>query len=145
MKKLILICSLVFGFMSFAGQKEDAVNLAQSGAKLITGSGEATAFKELSDPKGKYIKGDLYVFVIDFNGKVLAHIKPNLIGKNLLGLKDKNGKAFTGEFVNVAKNKGSGWVDYLWPKPNEKKPSQKTSYIERVPGKDYFVGVGYYK
>jgi signal transduction histidine kinase len=49
------------------------------------------------------------------------------------------------EFVKVANNTGQGWVDYKWPKPNEDKPVDKTSYIYRVPGTQYFVGAGIYK
>jgi cytochrome c len=49
------------------------------------------------------------------------------------------------EFVEVAKSKGEGWVDYMWPKPGEKAPSKKLSYIYRVPGKDVFVGAGVYE
>jgi signal transduction histidine kinase len=49
------------------------------------------------------------------------------------------------EFVKVANTSGQGWVDYMWPKPNEEKPVGKTSYIYRVPGTQYFVGAGIYK
>lgn len=144
MKNILLVVAMLFSFTAFAGMKEDSIALAQKGLKHIQTAGEKKAFADISSG-GDFKKGELYVFVIDFDGKVLAHIKKPLLGKSLLGLKDKNGKAFAGEFVSVAKNKGKGWVDYWWPKPNEKKPSQKTSYIERVPGKNYFVGVGYYK
>jgi len=144
MKRLLTIATMLFTLTAFAGMKEDSVALAKKGSAHIVKAGEAKAFADIS-AGGAFKKGELYVFVIDFDGKVLAHIRKPLIGKSLLGLKDKNGKAFAGEFVSVAKNKGSGWVDYWWPKPNEKTPSHKTSYIERVPGKSYFVGVGYYK
>ena len=146
MKKIISLLFVLFSTLTFAGIKEDAKALAKSGVEFIVSSkSEQAAFKIISDPKGKFVKGDLYVFVIDHNGKVLAHIKDTLIDKSLLSLKDGNNVAFVGQFIEISKLKGSGWVEYLWPKPNDTKASKKTSYIERVPGKEYFVGVGYYE
>jgi len=59
------------------------------------------------------------------NGITLMHsADPELETKNIIELKDANGKAFIREFAATAK-KGSGWVDYMWPKPGEKKPLQE--------------------
>jgi signal transduction histidine kinase len=83
---------------------------------------------------------------MDMEGKMVAHpMSPNLIGKNLIDMKDKSGKPFFKEFVEVAKDKGEGWVEYMWPKPGEEAPSEKISYIYKVPGKDLMVGAGVYK
>ena len=49
------------------------------------------------------------------------------------------------EFINVAKGKGAGWVDYMWPKPGEKKPSLKTTYVYKVPGESVIMAAGIYK
>jgi cytochrome c len=79
---------------------------------------------------------------------MLAHpISPSLIGKTLLETPDKgpDRKLLFKEFVELAKSKGEGWVDYMWPKPGEKTPSKKLSYIYRVPGKDVFVAAGVYE
>ncbi|MGA6994037.1 MAG: cache domain-containing protein, partial [Candidatus Deferrimicrobiaceae bacterium] len=69
--------------------------------------------------------------------------------KNLMGSMDKaekgKEKLLFKEFVDLAKSKGGGWVDYMWPKPGEEKPSKKISYIYRVPGKELFVGAGIYE
>ena len=62
-------------------------------------------------------------------------------------MKDANGKAFMREFVETAKNKGSGWVEYMWPKPDEKNPSKKLRYIKRAKlptGETVLVGAGIY-
>ena len=87
---------------------------------------------------------DLYVFVFDFQGKVLSHgSNAKLVGKNLLAIKDSDGKAFVKEFVDVAQGSGEGWVDYKWPNPTTKKVEQKSSFIKRQG--DALVGVGIYK
>lgn len=82
------------------------------------------------------------------DGKMLAHpMSPALVGRNMLDHTDKadKGKYLFKEFVAVAKTKGEGWVDYMWPKPGEQAPSKKISYIYRVPGKDLLVGAGIYE
>jgi methyl-accepting chemotaxis protein len=72
-----------------------------------------------------------YVFVNDLKGKTLMHIKPTLIGKVLIGLKDDTGKRFFADFTEATKTSqatrngvtyfnGAGWVDYRWPKPGAK-------------------------
>jgi len=49
--------------------------------------------------------------------------------------------------INVqALQQGLGWIDYMWPKPGESKPSKKSSYIKKVKvGEETFiVGSGLY-
>jgi hypothetical protein len=69
-----------------------------------------------------------YVFVNDFEARTLMHIKPHLIGKVLIALKDDTGKRFFMDFTKKAQSSqatkngktyynGSGWVSYRWPKP----------------------------
>ena len=48
---------------------------------------------------------------------IMHPIKPELNGKNLDQLKDKGGKQLFNEMNRVVKASGSGFVDYLWPKP----------------------------
>ncbi len=44
--------------------------------------------------------------------------------------KDVNGKLFYDEFVKVIRTKGSGWVDYMFPKRGQTQLSQKCSYVK---------------
>ena len=61
-------------------------------------------------------------------------------GKELIDLKDTDGKPLIREFVAI---NDQAWVDYKWPDPISKKISQKTTYVVRVG--HYLVGVGAYK
>jgi len=87
---------------------------------------------------------DLYPFVYKLDGTdCVAHgANPALVGKNLIDLKDQDGKFLIRELSGVA-TKGSGWVDYKWPNPLTKLIEAKSSYVERMG--DYFVGVGVYR
>ena len=77
-------------------------------------------------------------------GLNVAHgARPALIGKNLITLKDQDGKFLVREMRDIAKTKGSGWFDYKWPNPLNSKIEDKTSYVEKMG--DYWVGVGVYR
>ena len=57
---------------------------------------------------------------------------PNLEGKNLLDAKDTQGKPLIRDMIKVADTSGSGWVDYMWPKPGESVSTQKSTYVSRA-------------
>ena len=67
-------------------------------------------------------------------------------GTNTTGQKDANGKLFHHEFIQVAETKGSGWVDYMFPKPGQTQPSQKWAYVKavKVDGVPSLVASGFY-
>jgi signal transduction histidine kinase len=88
---------------------------------------------------------DLYISYYELGGKVIAHgANPKLVGKNLIGLKDPDGKAFIQMIVDVAQTKGKGWTDsYKFRDPLTDKLAEKVIYVERVD--DTWIGVGVYK
>jgi cytochrome c len=109
-------------------------------------NGNEAAFKEITKPGGKFHRhgGELYVFVYDMDGKVLAHGQgASRIGINQSKAKDPDGKEFIVERINLAKTKGKGWHDYKFPNPTNKKIEAKTSYIEVWGG--VIFGAGIYK
>ena len=76
---------------------------------------------------------DGYLFVNDYNGVVLAHhFKPALEGTNVLALKDQNGIFYFREFIDQAKQKGSGYVEYLFDKPSKGKAVTKPVFISMI-------------
>ena len=111
---------------------------------LIEKDGNDKAFAVIDDPSGPFVKGDMYVFVTGFDGTTLAHgTNKVLVGKNLIQVKDADGKLFVQEMIDVAKSKGEGWVDYKWPNPVTHKIEAKTTFLKRVG--DELVGCGIYK
>ena len=122
------------------------VALVDQAAKLVAEKGK-DAFPELRKDK-KWNDGNTYIFIDRFDGLVLLNPpSPDIEGKNLIDWQDAKGKKIVREFVQVAKNKGSGWVDYYWPKPGEQKPSKKTSYVKKAKlpsGEEVIVGAGMY-
>lgn len=127
--------------------KAECMAKGKETAQFINEKGLDAAVAELNKKDGKFAWKDSYVFLMDFDGKMLGHPNPKLVGANTLEMTDKaeKGKPIFKEFIAVAKDKGEGWVDYMWPKPGETTPVKKVSFIYRVPGKDLLVGAGYYE
>ena len=121
--------------------------LVDKAAALAESKGK-TAFPEFKKKGSEWFKGETYIFIVDMNGITLMHpANPELETKSILDMKDANGKAFMREFIETAKTKGSGWVDYVWPKPGEKSPSKKLSFVRRAKmpnGEMVVVGAGVY-
>ena len=112
-----------------AKQIEALVNKA---AALIESKGKAI-FPEFRKKDTEWFSGDTYLFVYDLKSNVLFNAAfPAREGTNTTGQKDANGKLFHHEFIQVAESKGSGWVDYMFPKPGQTQPSQKWAYVKAV-------------
>jgi methyl-accepting chemotaxis protein len=87
-----------------------------------------------------------YFWVNDLKAVIVEHpIKPELNGKDLSKLQDKNGLYVFLEFVKVATQKGSGYVNYVWPRPGSDKAEEKISYVELFEPWGWVVGTGVYK
>jgi len=127
------------------GTREQAMAMVEKAAALISSEGKDKAFAVIDDPTGPFVNGDLYVFVTSMdNGTTLAHgVNRALIGKNLLHLKDADGKLFVQAMIDMAQSKGEGWVDYKWPNPVTHKIEAKSSFVKKVG--DVFVGCGVYQ
>ncbi len=123
---------------------KDAERLVHKAVEFLKSEGKGKAFAVFSDPKGAFTYRDLYVFVIDFKGVILAHgTKKELIGKNDFDRKDPTGKFFTREMIELAKTKGGGWEEYQFANPVSGKLETKVAYCERVD--DFLVGAGAFK
>ncbi|MBP1202092.1 signal transduction histidine kinase [Duganella sp. 1411] len=126
------------------GTAAEATAMVQRAVEYLKANGPAKAYAAFNDQAGQFKDRDLYVFVIDFNGKVQAHgANAKLIGKDLMNLKDADDKFFMKEMIDTAKTKGKGWIDYKWPNPVSKAIESKSTYFEKVD--DTLVGCGVYK
>ena len=127
------------------GTKDQAVAMVKRVEAMFAKDGPDATFKAVSDKSvAEFHDRDLYPFVYDMSGTCVAHgARPALIGKNLIDLKDQDGKYLIRELVAIANGPGSGWVDYKWPNPLTNKIEDKISYVEKMG--NYLVGVGVYK
>jgi signal transduction histidine kinase len=127
-------------------EREFVIDAVVDAVAQIGKNGEA-AFPLFHDPTGPFIAKDSYIFVIDANGVELVNPAfPNLEGRNILDVKDTNGKQLVREMLNVVQTSGYGWVDYMWPKPGESVSTQKSTYVSKatIGDKWLLVGCGVY-
>jgi methyl-accepting chemotaxis protein len=90
-------------------------------------------------------EGNDYFWINDMHPKMVMHpINSALNGKDLSDFKDPNGKYLFNEFVKVCREKGEGFVDYMWPKPGYDKPVPKLSYVKLFKPWNWIVGTGIY-
>ena len=121
--------------------------LVNKAAALVEAKGKAAAFSEFRKRDSEWWFGNTYVFAYDQNLNVLLNPAfPKREGTNTRGEKDVNGKAFRDEFLRVVQAKGSGWVDYMYPKPGQTQPAQKWSYVKalNIDGTPGIIGAGFY-
>ncbi len=125
------------------GSAEEAEAMVKRAAQFIVTEGTDRTFAEFTNQDGAFIDRDLYIFVVDFNGITLAHGgNAGLVGRDMIGLRDADGLYFIQEFIRVAKEEGSGWVDYKWVNPTTRRIEHKSTFIHRID--DYFLGCGIY-
>ncbi|MYN10920.1 histidine kinase [Massilia sp. FT127W] len=126
------------------GNADEAMAMAKKAIAYLKAHGKEKAFAEINDPRGQFTDRDLYVVVYDLNGKNLAHGQnPRMIGKDLIDIRDGDGKYYMRERLEIAKTKGKGWQDYKFLDPLTKKIEPKSMYIEKVD--DLIIGCGIYK
>jgi hypothetical protein len=131
-------------FAQTRGTATDAQEMMKKAVVYLQETGKEKALAEFNDPKGKFIYRDIYIYASDEYGLTLAHpITPVLVGKNMMNLKDADGKMFIKEALDIVKEKGSAVVAYRWMHPQTKKVEMKGTYVTRVNGVILFCG--YYK
>ena len=139
-----LLVTLISCSLAYASTEAEAKSMVEKAIAYYKANGKEKAFQEINNTKGQFVKGDLYVFVYDMSGKCVSHgFNEKLIGKDLVEMKDPDGKLYVKERLEIAKSKGKGWQDYKFTNPTNKKIERKTAYIEKAD--DFVFGCGTYK
>ncbi len=151
---LLTFTMLVFSLYSFAETpaptKADAQALVLEAVKYAKDNGKEKFFNEVRSPNGKFhfkegTKKNLYIFVYDEKGVVLAHgVRLELTGKNRWNDKDPDGKYWIRDWTDLVHKSGSGWIEYKEFSPADKnKIMGKASFVELVDG--MVIGCGIYR
>lgn len=126
------------------------VSLVEDAATLMEREGE-NAFKRFGQKDSRWLNEDYYLFVYALDGTCIFHpITPELIGKNVMALRDMNGKPIIRQITDVGRkveSDASGWVFYLWQDRTQLTPSWKSAYVRKVTapnGQTYVIGSGSY-
>jgi TRAP-type uncharacterized transport system substrate-binding protein len=126
------------------GTRDEAVAMVRRVQDKYKKEGLDATMKAITAKTREFHDRDLYTWVLDFEGKLLAHGgNPDLVGKNIYDMKDQNGKFFIREFVDQCRRLGHGWSDYRWVNQQKHVVEDKSSYTERMG--DYCIGSGVYR
>jgi methyl-accepting chemotaxis protein len=122
----------------------DAQKMVEKAYAYVKANGKEKALAAFDDIRGEFIKGELFVFVQDFHGKILAYGgNTAMVGQNLYDAKDVNGKYLGRGMIEIAKTQGNGWYEYHFLNPHTNLVEPKITYIQKVD--DYYIACGIYK
>jgi cytochrome c len=125
---LIVTILTLAGTAAAATPRDEAIALVKKAVAYVNANGPDKAVAAINDPAGGFRKGDLYVFVLDAQGTTLAHINPKMIGKNLITMKDSDGKEFQREFIEQSARDPAGSTTSSPTRPqSSSRPSPPTS------------------
>ncbi len=125
-------------------EPKKALDWVERAKAFYAATGKEIALAEFTNPRGQFVQDQIYIFVLDPDGLMLAHGMNQLfVGKNFAGVKDTEGKMFIRDILDTAKAKGAGWITYNWSDPVVKKSLPKTLYFEKVD--DMIICCGTYK
>jgi cytochrome c len=145
---ILAFAGLAFAPLAFAKEgnatSAEATAMVKKGVAFIKANGKEKGFAEITSKSGQFTDRDLYLVVYGLDGVVHAHgANEKMVGKNLIDLKDVDGKAFVKERVELAQSKGTFWQDYKFTNPVTKKIEPKSMYCEKL--NDAVVCGGIYK
>ncbi len=91
-------------------------------------------------------EGKDYLWINDQRPYMVMHpFRPDLDGKDLSDYKDPEGKRLFVEMAKVCREKGSGYVDYMWQwKDQKEKIVPKISYVKAFEPFGWIIGTGIY-
>ena len=130
----------------FFGQTQaDAEALVKKALAFAKANGMYKMIQAVNQQNPELRNGELYVWVLDLEEKVMAAhgATAKLIGKDFSEAKDANEVPYAQKAVDIAVDKGSGWLEYKFRNPVTQKMGSKMSYVEKY--HNFVIGCGIYK
>lgn len=121
-------------------KEETMILLAKSAAGFLRVNPIPNAIEQFVSQKGKFVSGDIRIFVCDTEGIFLCDgSRYDIIWRNLINAKDDNGKPYVRLFINTVKE-GPAKVTYTIY------GSQRVAYVQEVikGSRKFVVGSGFY-
>ncbi|MFY9093889.1 cache domain-containing protein, partial [Aliarcobacter butzleri] len=86
-----------------------------------------------------------YIFVINYDGIYLSHIRKEYIGKSYTeNLAMSKNEKFIPDMIEIAKN-GNGFYSYIQNKPNSESQMEKMSFVQGMNDWNWLIGAGFYE
>lgn len=122
----------------------DLIAFVKTARDYARANGKEKALAAFNDPKGQFVRGDVYVFAESYDGTALAEpFEPDTVGTNILNVTDRFGLPVVRNLGETARY-GIGYVSYDYPNPKRNASVEpKLSVVADVDG-TYYVGAGTY-
>ena len=118
----------------------DVKALVSKAISYVKDHGAEAAFAQFNRPDGGFIRGDLYIFVVDLEGRYMAGGPfTEKVGNEMIAA---DGKAIGQEIAEKSSGEGV-WITYQWRQPTVGKVKRKRSWMVRH--NDYIFGAGIYE
>ncbi len=123
---------------------DEVKTFVRSAAVFARQSGKDAALSVFNNKTGPFVKGNVYVYALDYNGNVLAlPFQPDLVGTNFMSMSDAAGQKFVQNEVDLVRG-GGGFISFMYPNPAHNFALEpKVSYVEKVDD-TYWIGAGIY-
>jgi cytochrome c len=152
-KEFKIAAAIAFSVVAFSGgatwaaegaSAKEAEAMVKKAVAFIKANGKDKGYAEITNKKGQFVDRDLYLGVYRLDGTMMAHgANEKMVGRNLIDMKDVDGKEYVRERMELAKSKPTFWQDYKFTNPLSKKIEPKTAFCERV--EDSVICGGIYK
>ena len=131
------LVSAVLGTAAIAAEQrataKEAEAMVRKGVLHIKATARDKAMADITDPKGPFVDRDLYLTVYRLDGTALAHgANAKFVGKNMMELRDGNGKQHILERMEMAKTRSAFWQEFTFINPVSKKMEPKQMYCEKT-------------
>jgi signal transduction histidine kinase len=111
---------------------KEAEAMVRKGVAYIKGNPRDKAMADITNKGGQFVDRELYLTVYKLDGTAVAHgANEKFIGKNLIDLRDADGKEHIRERMELARTKAAFWQDFRFVNPVSKKMEPKSMYCER--------------
>ncbi|MFW1676946.1 cache domain-containing protein [Pontibacter sp. JAM-7] len=87
---------------------------------------------------------DDYVWVVDYNNRILAHPSSRFHDRDMRNKADPSVSQFTEKLVQLALDEGEGFYKYQWYRLEDTEVIDKYSYVKNFPQWGFVVGAGVY-
>ncbi|MDH3691484.1 MAG: cache domain-containing protein [Gammaproteobacteria bacterium] len=128
-----------------SAEADEAKAMLDKAVDLFSKEGHVRAICAINTDRESFVKGELYVFVINLQGTIFAHsVDPYITGVSYKGVVDARGTPLGKNIIELATTKGEGSVEYFWPNYKTNEVEKKHTFIKHIKETDFVVGVGYY-
>jgi len=154
---LLVIGSLFFQFRAslYETRRQEIKNLVETSWHILEFHAQQAASGKISPEeaqqrtlqiiRNQHFEQKNYFWISDMTPRMIMHpISPELEGKDLTNQRDPSGRPLFGDMVEIVNRDGAGFIEYLWPKPDESVPVKKVSYVKGFPSWNWMIGAGLY-